>query len=475
MFQLSEQNRSLLAMLPVSLLIVLFSFAKVEPEIVAGLDGSYMWALNYLLHANYNALRELVYPFGPLGFLKHPMLVGYNVVVALLFTVFVKLAFVYQMLLLGYKTSGKIKGSHLLIALIISYFSIPDFSIIGGCIVSLLLFYQTRKKYFFIWAVLLATVGLCIKISIGINAGAAVFVFLIADFYYHRTRIKIAWLAAIAFVVALSTGLLVFRSLPQFFSFLFNAVRLATGFGDALSLHPDNNWWLLGTFIVAVLAVPFVLKNRMAVLAFLLLMLPLFATWKHAMAREDETHARLLLFFLFIFWGIIGLTVTAKKGRLFVLASVCILAYYANMYNIPGFGGYKIEVAGIHNFSEPALEYQTFAARNLQRSAQNLEPYKLDSALLATIGNSAIDFYPFDFGFVPANGLNFRPRSTLQSGAFATWYDLEEASDFTAETGPRFVLLHLAPLCGQCPMVDGWQLEDATSCSRSVGLCQTVL
>ena len=70
MKDITNRNGEFVALL-LSLVIYLVTFPRFEPVYGPGLDPSYVWAINYLVNFDYDALTGLIYPIGPLGFLKY--------------------------------------------------------------------------------------------------------------------------------------------------------------------------------------------------------------------------------------------------------------------------------------------------------------------------------------------------------------------------------------------------------------------
>ena len=84
---------ALLALLPVVLTYPVF-----EPDFGTGLDSSYVWGLNWLFDNDYSTLKHLIYPYGPLAFLKIPTAPNGHFAFALAFYTVVKWVFAVLML-----------------------------------------------------------------------------------------------------------------------------------------------------------------------------------------------------------------------------------------------------------------------------------------------------------------------------------------------------------------------------------------
>ena len=175
-----------------SLVIYLVTFPRFEPVYGPGLDPSYIWAVNYLVNFDYDALTGLIYPIGPLGFLKYAAAYENNLFYNLTFFSFVKIAFLYLLFKLSIAVKGRITIFHFLIAICVGYFSGVDFSIIGSVVLLLLLYAKDPKKiFYFVLANVFAVTGLFIKSSIGIASYSSIFVFFIVSLLNGRFKLKV--------------------------------------------------------------------------------------------------------------------------------------------------------------------------------------------------------------------------------------------------------------------------------------------
>jgi hypothetical protein len=436
------KSRPVIEFIGIIIIIFLFTFPRIEPDFGAGLDTSYVWALNHLFSNNYEILVELIYPFGPLAFLKMPIPEGSNLIVGLIFFTILKLLFIAALLRTFFSIKSANKAISVLLTLVISYFADTDLLIVGICTIQSILFIKKNSYLFFTGAVFVTMVGLFIKSSIGVNSFTIVFVSVIINFYYYKKIIPLLKLIIINLFIVLALGLLVFQDITLFFNYIINVITLTLGYSSALAVYPENNWFLLGVFILTVFSFPFLVKERDSRFVFILLLLPLFIIWKHSMSREDLTHTRIMLYFLFFFWGLlIGIT-NKKSFLLFFLSSISILSFYHNMSNLPGYSGYKIEISGINNFHESLIDYKVFFKKNSSLSTENIRQSKLEPEIRSLINNSSIDFYPWELSYVPANDLNWQPRRTLQSGSFSHWLDMKSAQSFERNVGPEYILFH---------------------------------
>jgi len=422
-------------------IIFLFTFPFYFPDYDIGLDSSYMWGLNWLFVHDYDTLKHLIYPFGPLAFLKIPTAIGSNLLISILFCSILKLCFIWLMFKLSDVMLNNNRYATYFMVLIVSFFTNIDFLIFGCCLILILLCYKKEKNIYFIISVLLAFIGLFIKLSVGISAFSIIGIFMLIHGYYSKSFIQLAKQTGIIMVIGFITGMLIFGSVSIYFNFLVGGYKLTGGYGDVLSLHPHNNWLLLFPFLVLMFIFPFINKEKDVRITYFLSLFLLYAAWKHSFIREDIYHYSILLTFLFVFWGIIFIVSSSKKALTLLFASVTILLLYANMSNIPMYREIKREITGINNF-RTVLDYKTLKQKVLTTSKNNISTNRINQELRSSMGDATVDVYPWEFSYIAANQLNWKPRKTLEIGASTSLWASQKASEnyLNDDKSPQFVI-----------------------------------
>jgi len=427
------------------IIIFLFTFQKFEPLFGTGLDKSYIWALNWLFVHDYNTLVNLIYPIGPLGFFKIPTVEGNNFLIAFFFYTFLKLSFIALLLKLDSFINSKRKIFSVVLVMIVSYFADLDLLIIGSSFV--LVYFSIRKQNlaYYLLAAIIASLGLFIKSSIGISALSMVFIMPFVSFYLHKNKKQLLIQVSVVLGIFVLMGLLVFKDLNLFLSFLYGIIKLSSSYSESLSLHPENNWVVLSLFILTLAIIPVLNKDKKVSIVFLLLLFPLFVAWKHSMSREDFHHYYKLISFVIVFIGIL-IIISSKKNRFLLYGlPLSVLLLYFNMTNLPDYKSLKIEISGINNFLEPLLDNNTFEKKYRNISEKNISQNKLNVQTKESIGRSTIDVYPWDLSYIAANNLNWKNRQTLEVGASTSqWVSAKAAQSYSGnDDSLEFVLFHL--------------------------------
>jgi len=423
-------------------LIFLITFPFFQPTYSMGLDPSYVWGLNWLFVNDYQTLTTLTYPYGPLSFLKNPTALGHNLLFYLIFFTILKVGFIYLFFKLSDAFNGSFKSA-IPVVLIVCFFVNTDLLIVGICIILNLLFYKQNKTIYLYISALLASIGLFIKISIGIASLSVIFVSLLIDYYHNRNIIRTLKQVGIMGGMGLIIGLLVYQGFVPLFQFLLGVFKVTSGYGDALSIHPYNNWILLSLFLVLIVSFPFWNKEKNVRVAYLLFLLPLFAAWKYGFIRQDISHYSSIIYFLFLFWGIM-LFMSKEKIRTFVVACCTILFLYANIRTIPMYEARKMEIVGINNFVD-VLHYKKFKQHIFSLSERNIAQNKLSAEQRALIGEHTTDVYPWEFSYIAANNLHWKPRRTVELGTSSSsqWTSLESSKNYQLnDEAPEFILFH---------------------------------
>jgi hypothetical protein len=424
-------------------IIYILTFPHFEPDYSIGLDTSYVWALNYLFNNDYQALIKIVYPLGPLAFLKIPTIEGYNFEYFLLFFTILKMWFTYMFILLaGLFNKDRKNLSYIVVAGMLFLINI-DYLIIGITFIYSFLYLSNSNKSNLFISVSIAFIGLCIKSSIGVSSFSIIFIAAILDYINKRSYKSALIYLGLTFSTILIWGLLIFQNIELLFNYFLNVLKLSISYSSALSIFPVNNWILLSLVIISIFLPLIINRNIRTQTVFLLLIPSVFAMWKHAMTRQDFTHSMVMFSFLFLYWGLYIVLSEIEIKKILFLAVMSSSLFYWNMTTTWNFRPLKHEVNGIVEFEKTILNFKEFKKKYTELSIKNVLPNKLEKNILDIIGDSTIDSYPWELSYFAANkDLNWKMRHTLQGGSFARWLDSYGAESFNRENGPQYIILH---------------------------------
>jgi hypothetical protein len=413
------------------------SFPNFEPDYNTGLDSPFRWGFNFLWINDYKTLTQLIFSYGPLAFLKAPVALGNNFFYFLLFYSFTKSSFLFGLI---YASKPLTPFFVYPIVLILSYFLQIDTIIIGIVCLGALFYLKKENPIFYAIALFLSIIGLYIKSSIGISCLGITFMMWVLVLIKSPSKKQLTVLIGLSFLLIVLTNLIIGKSFFYFFNYLLNALMLSSEYSSSMALFPSNNWVVLSFSLLSIAIAPF-LFERSTTSVFLLLLLPIYSFWKHAMVRESTLYYIQLIEFVLFFWGIILLTSKPLKNKLFFLFPlVSISLFFSNVYFIDKDFTMDKTWNGLPNFSASILNYPQKVADMTQVSTKNVERNKLKSELKERIGLKTIDIYPWDFSYIAANGFNWQPRSSFQSIGVCKWSDKMTQASFYRENGPEFIL-----------------------------------
>ncbi len=425
-----------------SIIIFLISFPTFNVSYGSGLDMSYKWALNYFFVNNYTQLTEFVYPIGPLAILKMPVTLGHNFLIYLIIFSLLKLLFLMLFFKLGDEIESKFTLLSIFLALFSAYFIHDDFLFVGCTFLASLLYYKNNKIGFCILASFLISISLLVKISIGVSS---IIIFFSLVFYMlleKKDWKKVIIQCCIFITVLLLVGMLVFKNLQLFLNYFEGVIHYTLGYSDGISLHPLNNWYLLSIFWISIFTLITFSKSPNFRAALVLLLFPFFASWKHGICRQDISHYDVLVTFILVFSPILILICKDHRLKVTLLLTIAYSAIFFNYKTVEGFKDNKLNIIRFSNFKEIVLNHKRYCESQDSLSQIDLETSRLNDTLLREIGNSSIDFYPWELSYAAINKLNWKPHSTLQFGGFSHWFDKKTSQDFNLENGPEKILFH---------------------------------
>ena len=259
-------------------------------------EAAWGYALNYFLHSRYVFGPDLVFTYGPLGFLNNPQHVAHDIEVALLVHLFFWIALAMQLSAIWHQARhtaavvfclALISGHNL-------YNDYWDYSLLALSIITLFKLFRGSPSlvdYFLL--------PLLLGISFLLKVTAFTMVALMFGLYAihsarqgSMSRRQIAWLSAC--VLSIPAAYLLYSfSLPNMITYVKGSVQIATGFSTSMSIDPPKKE--LG---LAMIVAGLVLLNSLIGLwtrrsqwgeSFLILFI-LWTVFRHGFVRGDTAH-----------------------------------------------------------------------------------------------------------------------------------------------------------------------------------------
>jgi hypothetical protein len=425
-----------------TVLLFLITFPQTAFFFNTDFDPSCYWAYNYLFAHDYQALTSLIYTYGPLGFLRGTYPVGNNIIIALLFHTITRLLFIFYGLLFAERYGKMSKPASVAVVGLLAFFSGVDMIIFGLVYLFVVTIKKTQRVSYIYIAVCFAYLGLTIKSSIGILSFSVIGIHVIRDILINKNFRLLLHAVIAALAGGIVFGFVLTGNPWKLILLVKNYIMLSASYTHGLTYHNDNNYLLLTLMFAVIFSGLYFIRSKEFGYHFLMLSFAMFASWKHAMVRQDVSHTFTFFQFMVFFYSTAFVFVHAGRRRLIVIGTTVLLLFYSNMYQTENFRGKYMEIAGIQNFTTAAFNHRLLYEELHQRSMKEISSRILSEDLRKFIGNREIDIFPSDLSYVSANNLNWRPRPTFQSLPLGAWYDNQSAQHFTSESGIDLVLFH---------------------------------
>ena len=490
------------------LVALTWPIGSVDP--IGGLDPSWRLALHIGASQGLDPGSDLVFSYGPLGYLAIPM-VAYSqaAVEAMLFFIALQTALVASLLLAARRVMP------------------PAFAIVAAYVVSWLLF--DRIESGLVVALLLGalaiqgaiperlgpwmlagtgvatTILFLVKLNVGIGCLA---IGVLGAWWLNPGR----WRAIAVFLGSFLIGLLTIWvvagwNLTDLVPFFIGSLDTVTGYSAAMFIDEAGRDWEVPAFWAMVTALAVLLMSQLpaiprprAVCLALVVGIFVFLEFKHGFVRHD-----LHSIGAFAAFSAVPLAVawTAWRRGAAVALLVVAVAFTIQAWQVPGPGpermlspAPRLEAAGEH------LGLLVSGSRRAERratAAENMRAaYGLPASILQAIGRSSVHVDPVEAAVVWAYGLRWAPVPIFQSyAAYTPRLDDMNAERLEGDDAPDFILRqagraidghlheHESPryqievICRYREMIaeNGWQLLRRASdrCGEPVELSSVVL
>lgn len=437
--------------------VFIATFPRIGWAINIGLDESWAYALNYLFYNKLQFGKDILYTYGPLGFLYVPEPIGNNLLIAIFFNSIKHLLVVGNIIWLITQIHERKKVAFMvaysmLAIWIINFIYSYDFPTDVLLIASLILNYHlSRKNIFMFIASLWVAISFLIKPGIAIWCLSVMGSYLMIELLIYKNYKLL--LQSVAVVVFLFSALwfLIYRNFGSIPKYLFSTLQFIKGHESAMSINPSNNWTFIALSLLVILFLIFYLKEKRVYLITCMFLLFAFEMFKYAFVREDAGHYLYIAYALIIFFFLISIQLRSLKkivifyiGAFISLSLVCLNfneTYKRNDLNtLFSLMALATRISGIKNISD-ALKYKSYREQLVNESDKNLEKQRLSAEILAVLGQSSVDVYPWDTTFIHANSLNWRPRPVFQSQvSYTPWLDEFNANFFASKDAPGFII-----------------------------------
>jgi hypothetical protein len=421
-----------------------------------GLDPSWIIGLNIFSRSGIRFGRDVIFTYGPLGYIVRPLDVSNHLLLGNLARVGLHLALFATV---GYLLWRRHRLSSILLFLALLPLTVAvgrefDYEILGVACLVLAVAVTCRIGWPLVpVAVVLATVPM-MKFGTGLCAVATL---SWAVVLWLRGGGSWRWPAAAAAAFALVSCALAryfFGDVQGTFRFLRRSAEIASGYNDAMVVigAPGQVQGAVAVVLLVLVALALMPRRSSAGMAVLLQLIVLAYAFKHSFVRQDS-HAVIILAVL-IWLGCVAVLLSGSRREqglslLIVAATLIVLVSTSSSADVrqrrEGLGDVLSGGHGSRNISS-LVRFRVVRDELRSRGASALSGDVLPSEWVDLVGRRPVMVLPWEIAVCLANGLNCQPIPTLQLySTYTRGLDRWSAARIR-ETKPEFVVLGLASL-----------------------------
>jgi hypothetical protein len=450
--------RLLLAKAALWLAVSFLLFPGAFIPFATGLDASYLYALNALARQDLVFGRDVVFSFGPLGYLLLPG--SPHLLAGAVLRVTVHAVFCAGLLVAFLRVQSCLQAACFSLGLVLAAALGLTYEyqllLVLALLLGLALESERVPTLSAQLAAALAVVFALIKVSLGAAAVTMVAAYLVTV-VARKSRgaaLEAATAAGAAVLSGVTVVVLVFHSFASFWRWVEMQAEILRGFGSAMSHRGETSILALGLAGLGGFAVlaALALRERGGGWLFWPMVAPaVLLAFKHGFVRQD---GHVVAFFAFLL-GVLALGVLfarspegVQRGLIASLAAALLAAPVALRFTTQGNDDGVALLTGrtaYHNLAATLHLERTRRALET-RSRRLLVPDRLPAAFVAPLRDRGlgVDVVPWELSYLPANDLRWVPNPILQlyhgyTGKLDAW----TASHFEGPRAPDVVLAEL--------------------------------
>jgi hypothetical protein len=432
-----------------------------------GLDSSWEYALNKITSwDNIKFGADVVYTYGPLGFLNGPMYVNgiFNVSLFLYLYIWMSvLVMFYKLLKNNCNNIYMIIAS--LIALLGSTLTTADMYIEYAFLCALAVLWINKNDiYALIFSVIISTIAFFFKFSIAISIIATYILFIFAKIC--RKEYKRLWGLLLPCITVPLCYLLYNSSIHGFFQFVKGSLEISKGYNSAMSINQSDRYavwiFLLMAVYVLIMISQIVIRNTNNYLMMFWIAPCYFMSYKHGYVRADGhsllAYRELLSIFsvMILLYDVRALYKEiinkTKKGIIqfgLILSLMLIVIFNYNVELKP----WTVLTSRIQNI--PSMFYYMTE----DKYQDNLSEIKtIPEEFIETIGKRTYTNYNWEITFIEPLGdmaNNYIVLPTLQMfSAYTAYLDSKSASLFGSDNAPEYLIYKFDTIDGRIALLE---------------------
>ncbi len=450
-------------------LVALLTWQPIEFGPSFGVDPSWHVALNMAAHLRFHWGTEIIFNYGPLGFLSAPLsMYGGLATLGAIYTVAVRVAFAAAVVWIARGRGFPLVVTILLALVAASFATIRDHAavpLVFLCCAAALGEDPPRgsRPLVVYGGAAAAALETLVKVNDGLAIFAMVLVAVIALSVERRgllLRFAITFVASFAvlwFAAGQGVG-----NLPDYLS---TTASIIGGYSAAMQLPADS-----AAIAIAAAAAAAVVGAAWLVARWLptarrigfltVVLLFTVVAWKEGVVRDDAAHLAILFGWLLVPWIVFAGPRLGRAEAAIGFAATTLLLFAATGAAVSHYVHPLESPRSAVNEVRALVVPATRDALNNRLRFYLATAYGLDRRTLSLIGDRPVDIYPWETGIAWAYGLNWDPLPVFRSPAVYTpSLDQRNADAISSPNGPRLILRHSAnptgPSSAQLASIDG--------------------
>ena len=433
-------------------------------HVTPGLDSSWKYGLNRFHDMGILFGKDVVFTYGPLGFLCHVCNIGSNILESIFFWVCILLVNLYLFSCIAFeKKPIKNYSVNLCISLIFVIIGFPvagDYYILYLVLLALSLdWYSSGRSWHLPIAILLSSLLFFIKFSAALSAFSALFTYMIISALAEKKDfIHCAWLFLLLPVLCIGGYLLYNPSIDNLFLYLRSAWEISSGYSSAMSLAQNNGpmiMALLSICMYAAFSLWILMKKKNAGLYMLLFIGPMFCAYKHGFVRAD---GHIFVFFraFLLFLSIIAIFKPGIDMKLIQYRQyACGFWPVILLLSI-------VPICHLKPFPSRISKKITARTYNCVHGAVDkvdnpfLSDNQLPPRIVHEVHEAPTTIFPLDISYAAYNDIEYKPMPVFQAySAYTPFLDGLNASFFRKNsTAPEYVILSLETIDDRIPLME---------------------
>lgn len=427
----------------------------------SGLDASWAIAINWVINHGYKFGKDIVFNYGPLGFLTVISADKLNLIIGLIFWI-ILWGIQGYVLIRSIKTFN-ITNKILISSLIIYLFSQRNlaeyyYMYLILLIIAYLWKCNSKDKLILYLLDFLIAISILIKFSLTLlTITSYIMFFVLLSIRNKKINLKLIKHIPIMFLISSVAYYIYNPSIEEFLQYIRMSLEISSGYNVYMTCN-DNNIFVIWVIVIIILYLILILintfcKNTDMVLFFVLFSPALFLLYKHGFVRADS-HINNSFSGLLMVASIIILLFdydSIKQEKIRVRNSLFYVSIFILL--IPTL---ILEVTPNTIISQ--IKYKTVSLpinfyNYLNNKDDNL--LHISDEFKDIISNDTVTIYPYEISYVVADDLNYIPMPLLQAyNAYTPILDNFNSQLFNKDTAPKYIIFNLDTIDQRIPLIE---------------------